>query len=479
MKLKKLIKNLSVIQIKGSKEIDITGMTANSKVVSPGNLFLAKKGKTYDGFQFIPEAVSAGANAVVTELYDPSLQNVTQIVVKNVQALEGELASRYYDHPSDDLFMVGVTGTNGKTTTTFFVKHFLEMMGKPCGVIGTVEYMVGALRYTATHTTPDVITNQRMLREMCLQKCQAAVMEVTSHALDQDRVDKINYDVAIYTNLSHEHLDYHKTLGEYADAKAKLFTSLTEDAYAVINSDCPWASRVTGATKAQKITYGLVSQADLQASNIRLNAEGTEISLTWRNESVEAFLPCIGEFNIYNALAAAAVPLIRGVNLQEVASWFSSLPRVPGRLERVKNSHGLSVFVDFAHTSDALQHALQAVRPLTKGRLYVVFGCGGERDQEKRPIMGSVAEKFADEVILTTDNPRKEDPVQILKEISKGLLRSHRIIADRREAIRTAIAALQKDDLLLIAGRGCERSQIFANHLVDFHDPTVAEELCR
>lgn len=479
MKLKKLLKDLQVTQVKGSKDIDITGMTANSKVVSPGNLFVAKRGKTYDGFKFIPEAVAAGAVAVITELYDPSLQGITQVVVKNVKAIEGELASRYYEHPSDELYMVGVTGTNGKTTTTFFVKYLLGCLGLSCGMIGTVEYVIGANHYTPTHTTPDLLSNHKMLREMRHQKCKAAVMEVTSHALDQDRVDKINYDVAIYTNLTHEHLDYHKSMEEYALAKRKLFTSLSEDACAVVNNDCPWAEVVTQGIKAQRITYAIANEADLMASEIVLNAKNTQLVLSWKGKQEETTLPCIGEFNIYNVMAAAAVPLSRGVSLKEVAEWIKDLPHVPGRLERVKNPQGLAIFVDFAHTEDALKHALQALRPLAKGKLIVVFGCGGDRDQEKRPFMGKTAEQLADFVIITTDNPRKEDPSQIVHDIVKGMTGSrHRIITDRREAILEGIREMGSDDILLIAGRGHERSQIFANQILDFHDVTVAEELC-
>jgi UDP-N-acetylmuramoyl-L-alanyl-D-glutamate--2,6-diaminopimelate ligase len=347
-------------------------------------------------------------------------------------------------------------------------------------MIGTVEYVIGAFHYNPTHTTPDLLTNHKMLREMCLQKCQAAVMEVTSHALDQGRVDQIHYNAVVYTNLTHEHLDYHRTMEEYAAAKRKLFTSLSEDSFAIVNVDCPWAEVVTRGTKAKKITYAIVHDGDLRASDITMDAHGTKLILSWQGQKEAVFLPCIGEFNIYNAMAAAAVALSRGLPLSQVIELLAHLPRVPGRLEKVANTQGLSIFVDFAHTEDALRHALKALRPLCRGKLVVIFGCGGDRDQEKRPLMGKAAEEFADRVIITTDNPRRENPPQILQDILKGMIDNrHQVISDRRQAIEEGIKHLQQGDILLIAGRGHERSQIFANQILDFHDVTVAEELCR
>ncbi len=487
MKLKKLFKELDECQIKGSKETSITGITANSKLVAPGNLFIAKKGKTHDGGHYIPEAIEAGACAILTDLFDPSLKQVVQIIHPNPLAIESTLASEYYQHPSDELFMVGITGTNGKTTISFLLKSLLDTFHGPCGLIGTIEYIVGTHRYQATRTTPDVINNHKMLREMCASGSQSAVMEVTSHALDQGRVDKIDFDVAVFSNLTLDHLDYHISMEQYCEAKKRLFMALenpsgkkTTPKWAVINNDSPWAGQIMQGCRVNCLTYGIDQKADLQATKIRLGRQGTYAAVTYQNETVECFWPLAGRFNIYNCLAAMGVMLTRGVSLKALAEKMAGLPTVRGRLEPVPNALDLKIYVDFAHSDDALLNVLETLTEIKKGKLLVVFGCGGDRDKTKRPKMAQACERFADLSIVTSDNPRSEDPQVICQEIVKGFTKQNAFFVevDRRAAIQKAIEIAEPNDIILIAGKGHETYQVFAHKTIEFDDVKVAADIC-
>lgn len=489
MKLKKLIKDLPISQVKGSKDLDITGVCANSKLVAPGNLFIARKGHTEDGTAFIPEALAAGAVAVLTDIYDPLIKHeVTQLIYPDVASIEGLLSAHYYQFPSAELFMVGLTGTNGKTTTSFLVKHLLDSVESNCGLIGTIEYIIGQHRYQATRTTPDVSTNQKMLREMVLQGCQSAVMEVTSHALDQRRVDNIDFDVAIFTNLTLDHLDYHHTMEAYAAAKNKLFTSLNHSrkkshSYpktAIVNIDNPWYFRMLEGCQANVLTYGLSSNADLSAKGITLTSKGTTLTLSYQGQQVPLRWPLVGQFNAYNCLAATAVGLVRGIPLKDIAEIMSSAPSVPGRLEIVPNALDLKIYVDFAHTDNALANVLESLQELKTGRIIVVFGCGGDRDVTKRPKMAHVCEQFADIVIVTSDNPRSENPEEIIRQINQGFTKKddYLIEIDRSNAIEKAIDIANPDDIILIAGKGHEPYQIFAHKTIEFDDRKVAAGIC-
>ena len=489
MKLKKLLKDIPIQTFKGSKEIDITGVCSNSKLVSPGNLFVAKKGRVQDGTQYIPEAIAAGAVAVLTDIYDPSFKNVAQLVHSDVSSIEAMLSAAYYQHPSDELFMVGITGTNGKTTTTFLVKHLLDKIHMPCGLIGTIEYIIGQHRYQATRTTPDVTTNQKMLREMILQGCNAAVMEVTSHALDQGRVSHIDYDVAIFTNLTLDHLDYHQTMEDYCLAKNKLFRSLDSNKkkqgknvpkMAIINRDSPWTPRILEGCKAPVFTYGIMSPADLRATNINLGPLGTDFDILYQARTYKCHLPLIGRFNVYNCLAAISVGLVRQVPIGDLIEIMRTAPFVPGRLQRVPNPLGLKIFVDFAHSDDALTNVLECLQELKKGRLITIFGCGGDRDKSKRPKMAQASEELSDISIVTSDNPRSEDPGVIAHEVIQGFTKPNKFMVelDRRMAIEKAIDMATPDDMILIAGKGHEPYQIFAHKTIEFDDAKVAAQLC-
>lgn len=491
MKLRHLLKNIRVKDIKGSKDLLITGVCSNSKLVAPGNLFIARKGRADDGSAYIPEAIASGAVAVVTDIYDPLVSKaVTQVILEDVASVEGLLAAQYYERPSDGMFMVGITGTNGKTTTSFMIKHLLHGPSTPCGLIGTIEYIIGNTRYKATRTTPDVSSTHKLLKEMVLQGCTSAVMEVTSHALDQGRVDQVDFDVAIFSNLTLDHLDYHKTMEEYAKAKQKLFLSLDpkkkKNAHsypktAIMNSDASWQKMMTEGCKAQIMTYGLVGDADVKAVDIDLSPSGTQFSIVHRGEIVSVSSPLVGRYNVYNYLAAASVGLVRKIPLQEIVEKLKSVPPPPGRLEIVENPLDLKIYVDFAHSDDALMSVLDCLQEFKKGKIIAVFGCGGNRDATKRPKMAKVCESLADVVIVTSDNPRNEAPEAIIGDIRKGFVNPDRHIyeIDRKAAIRRAIELANKEDMILIAGKGHETYQIFGHKTIEFDDRKVALELCQ
>lgn len=491
MKLKKLLKDIPVKDIKGSKEIEITGVCSNSKLVAPGNLFVARKGRAEDGARYIPEALESGAVAILTDIYDPSLKNVTQVIHPDVALLEGMLAAQYYQFSADEMFMVGITGTNGKTTTSFLIKYLLDQLQAPCGLIGTIEYIIGKHRYQATRTTPDVISNHKMLREMVLQGCKAAVMEVTSHALDQGRVQNIDYDVAVFTNLSIDHLDYHGTMEDYCSAKNKLFRSLNPDktkkkldrfpTTAVVNADSIWHKKITEGCRAKILTYGVDNAADLKASNISLSALGTCFELTYQGQNVTCSCPLIGRFNVYNYLAAISVGLVRGVSLEKLVEMMQKCPSVPGRLESVPNPLGLKIYVDFAHSDDALANVFDCLKEVKEGRIITVFGCGGDRDHTKRPLMARVCEEFSDVTIVTSDNPRSEDPQAICDEVVRGFKNkaSYQVELDRGLAIQKAIDLADEKDIILIAGKGHETYQVFAHKTIEFDDRKVALKICQ
>lgn len=486
MKLKKLLKEIPVRAIKGPKDVEVTGVCANSKLVAPGNLFVAKKGREYDGARFIPQAVAAGAVAILTDIYDPFLQDVTQIIHPNVAEIEAEVAAQYYGFPTRSLFTVGVTGTNGKTTTTYLVKQLLDALKVPCGLIGTVEWIVGKSTLPSSQTTPDAITNQRLLSEMVKNGCRAVAMEVSSHGLDQGRVREIDFDIAIFTNLTLDHLDYHQNMERYQEAKAKLFSSLGKKrkkpapAYALINADDPYGKAMVQNCQAVILTYGIDRPADLMATQIKLSEKGMQFQVEYRGVKVSFSSGLIGRFNVYNCLAAIGVGLIKGYRLEQLSEVFPSLKKVPGRLERVENGAGLNVFVDYAHTDDALKNVLQTLQEVKKGRLITVFGCGGDRDQSKRPKMGAVGEALSDVAIVTSDNPRGEEPGAIVRQVLQGFKNPTSAIVevDRKLAIHRAIRLATPEDIVLIAGKGHEPYQIIGSKTIEFDDRVVVAQAC-
>lgn len=475
MKLKRLIDPLESVTVHGSKEVEITGLCSHSQFVSPGNLFVAKKGLVHDGTRFIGDAVAAGASAILTDLYDPFLA-LPQLIHPNVAAIEALLADHYYGHPSRQMKVVGVTGTNGKTTVSFLVEHMLKKLGLPTGLIGTVEWRVGDQCLSAAGTTPDVITCHKLLREMVSAGCQAAVMEVSSHGLHQGRAAEIAFDVAAFTNLSPEHLDYHGSMDAYAEAKSILFQQLDEGGVAVLNGDDP--TRFT--TLARQLNYGINPDAELRAEEVTLKEKGLSFTVVYREARARVSSKLIGRFNVSNLLAAIGVGLGLGYSLEACVESLKGFKGVKGRLQQVPNSLKRTVVIDYAHTPDALKNVLMTVRDFAKGKVIVVFGAGGDRDQEKRPLMGEVADDLADLSILTNDNPRTEDPLEIVQAIASGYQKGKPVIEfDRKEAIAKAISFSNEGDLILIAGKGHETGQVFAHQVLPFDDFEVANQICK
>ncbi len=488
MKLKKLLKNLPIAAVRGSSEVEITGLCAHSKFAAPGALFLSKKGKEPSSGRYIAEAVSAGAAAVVTDLFDPFLRQVTQVIHHDPAALEPELARRYYGGPSEELLLVGITGTSGKTTTSYLVRALLEAMLGPTGLLGTVEWIVGKSLLPSLYTTPDLFTTSRLLREMVQQEALAAVMEVSSHALKQGRVIDLDFDVAIFTNLTRDHLDYHGNFEEYAAAKALLFEQLGRVArsrksvprWAILNADSSWSGRMVRSCCAPWLTYGLGEEAQVRGVNLVTTMEGTLFDLLHEGRTYRFSTPLIGKFNVYNMLAAIAFGLSQGWELERMAAILAQVPPVPGRLEKVVNSLGISLYVDYSHKGDALENVLKALRSISPNRMIVVFGCGGGRDTTKRPEMGRIAEELSDLVVVTNDNPRNEEPLEIVRQILAGMKSPEKAVVhlDRAQAIRFAIQSARERDVVLIAGKGNESYQIVGQRFLPFDDRIVARTIC-
>jgi UDP-N-acetylmuramoyl-L-alanyl-D-glutamate--2,6-diaminopimelate ligase len=473
MKLKKLIEGLDVKVVKGSKEIDIKGLTSNSKQVGHGFLYIAKRGLVHDGNNFVQDAINAGAFAILTDLYNPFLENVVQIISKETSKLEPILASRFFDHPHEKLFLAGVTGTSGKTTTTYLIKHLLEHTG----LIGTIECIIGEHRIKSDLTTPDSVTINKLLKEMVHENLDNAAIEVSSHALSQGRVDEILFDVAIFTNLTSEHLDYHKTFEAYGNEKAKLFSKLKKNGYAVINKDDPFSEKLLKLCKAY--TYGVEREdVDFRAEDINMSVRGVEFTLSFKGFKERFFVPLVGRFNVYNILAVIATGYIKGLNFEFMRERLKTFSPVQGRLQPIHTKNNASIFVDYSHKTDALRNVLKTLQELKKGKIITIFGCGGNRDREKRPLMARVAEDYSDLTIVTSDNPRGEEPLEIIQEIKAGFLRkSYLVEVDRKKAIEKGISLLDTGDILLIAGKGHETVQVFKEKSIFFDDVLVAEEL--
>ena len=381
MKLKDLIREWPTLKVIGSKQIEITGIASDSRTVAPGNLFIAKKGNLQSGLEFVAQAVEAGASAIVSPIYNPFLKQ-TQLIHEEPELLEAYLAARYYGRPSKDLLMFGVTGSKGKTTTTYLLRHLLQGIGQPCGLLNTIEISIGKKYLPSLLTTHDAIWNQKLLREMVDSQCKAAVLEVSSHALAQRRVLEIDFDVAIFTNLYPDHLDYHKNLEAYALEKRKLFAMAKMGIY---NADSPWTPFMREDRNG--LTFGIQEPADIRAENISLLPGKAYFTVQNHPFSISM----MGRFNIANVLGAIAAGVYLGVPLDTLSSLLAEFPGVPGRLENVPNDLGISVFIDYAHTGEALENVLQTLREIASGKIIVVFGCGGGRDPGRRPAMGRAA----------------------------------------------------------------------------------------
>jgi UDP-N-acetylmuramoyl-L-alanyl-D-glutamate--2,6-diaminopimelate ligase len=482
MLLKELLQNLPNATTKGDTGIDIQKIEYDSRRVGRGDLFVSIKGYSTDGHLFIDDAIARGAAAVVLEEDRLLQERVTTIRVPNSRQALALLAGRYYDEPWRKLRVIGVTGTNGKTTTTFMIRSIFLTAGVPTGLIGTVGYTVGQEHRPALNTTPESLDLQRLFRDMVDAGERAVVMEVSSHALSLGRTYGIEFEIGVFTNLSRDHLDFHRTFDDYLAAKLLLFKELkaSRGAKGVVNLDDPVAPAVIRSTSAPVMTFGLTADTALvRAVSVRMEPRRTLFRVETPVGSVDLQIPCIGRFNVVNALGAIAAGIAGRCDLDTIRQGLADLPQVPGRLEAIDCGQPFGVFVDYAHTPGALETVLLTVREVTPGRLLSVFGCGGDRDRGKRPEMGRISEQVADFSFVTSDNPRTEDPLEIIGEITRGMSRRDRysVLPDRREAIAAALSCARAGDTVVIAGKGHEDYQIIQGEKLHFDDREVVREI--
>jgi UDP-N-acetylmuramoyl-L-alanyl-D-glutamate--2,6-diaminopimelate ligase len=452
--------------------LEIAGVRDDSRQVKPGDLFIARKGTRTDGAKFIADAKTRGAVAVVTETTLPE-SPLPQIVVPDAGAAASILAHALLDHPTDKFKVLGITGTNGKTTVAYLLRASLGKLKQRCGMIGTVEIDDGRTRRESTLTTPGAVEVAELMAKMRDNGCRACAIETSSHSLHQGRVSGVNFAGAAFTNLTGDHLDYHKTMEEYAAAKAKLFEMLPAKAVAVVNAQDKWTDRMIRDCSARIIRYGFGKSADYRAKDISISAAGSAFLLQAPDGKEQISTHLIGKHNVENTLTAAALlGEVFGFSIGQLAAGLKDAAGAPGRLQSVRASQPFAVLVDYAHTDDALQNVLTALRPLTSGRLRVLFGCGGDRDRTKRPRMARVAQRLADDVYLTSDNPRTEDPQGILDDISAGFssVESVHVVMDRRRAIESVLSDAQANDVILLAGKGHENYQIIGTTEHHFDD---------
>ncbi len=480
MKLKQLLEGVPVIRLYGEDAVEVTGLAYASKSVGPGFVFAALRGGLHDGLDFVEEARRAGAAAILSDRPRPADFAGTWIEVPDGREALALCADNFYGRPSKELKVIGVTGTKGKTTTTYILEQILKAAGQQPGVIGTISYRGPGFEIPADRTTPEAPDLQRLLRRMLDAGATHCLIEVSSHSLDLKRVWGVRFDAAVFTNLSGEHMDYHTTMEEYFEAKKKLFYLNSKKRTAVVNIDDPWGKKLIADLPMATISYGLEPAAIVRASSYTFDKTGTTLAVEYPGGKASLTSPLLGRHNVYNILAAVAAALALNVPWAAIQQGIKTLKGIPGRLEPVANDLGLQVYVDYAHTDNALRHLLETARSLTPVRILLVFGAGGDRDRAKRERMGEVAAALADEVILTSDNPRSEDPLEIIAEIEAGLKRSgfsrYTIIPDRREAITRAVDLARKGDMILVAGKGHENSQEVKGRKTHFSDAEVLAE---
>lgn len=481
LKLTDILANVEGRLIKGKADIDINTMTIDSRKAGDGVLFIAMVGMTVDGHKFIPSAYEKGTRAVITEHEIESIpEDMTVYQVESARDALAIMAANFYGFPCRELNMIGVTGTNGKTSTTYFIESVLNYIKHKTAVIGTVEIRIGGKKRDidfATSTTPDTIELNQMLRIMADEKCDDVIMEVSSHSLELKKVKGIDFKVGIFTNLTQDHLDFHKTMENYCAAKSKLFKMCE---YGVINADDEWADKITENATCKIMTYSIEKPSDLQAKNIEYLMDRVHFTVNINGQDIRFELMVPGRFSVYNALAAIGAMVSMGVSAEDIKAGINNIKGVPGRIQNIPNDKGFNVIVDYAHTPDGLENIINAVREFTKGRIITVFGCGGDRDRTKRPIMGEIVARLGDIPIITSDNPRSEEPSSILKEVEVGVkpvTDKYEMIVDRRDAIKRAIEIAEKGDSIIIAGKGHENYQILKDKTIHFDDAEVAAEI--
>ncbi|MDA0986120.1 MAG: UDP-N-acetylmuramoyl-L-alanyl-D-glutamate--2,6-diaminopimelate ligase [Bacteroidetes bacterium] len=501
MKLGELIRDVKIIKLYNTvygqtiikDDIHISKVQYNSKKVDKSDLFVAIKGMSFDGHKFIGEAVSKGARVVVVEdessLPDALCMHlgVAKLVVSNSRITLAQMANNYFENPTQKLKVIGVTGTNGKTTTTYLIKQLLEQSNienVKVGLIGTIQYYDGVKSFSAIHTTPESIDLQELFSQMLNNKCTHVVMEVSSHALHQHRVNGINFSTAVFTNLTQDHLDYHVTMDEYLKSKKILFDNLKTDSIAIVNSDSIYCDDIIKDTKAKIIKYSRQKQSDIWANQNIFSSKGISTIInnhSPNSKSVSTSL--LGEFNLENLLAAYSTLYSMGISWNNIQSAFQNLKPAPGRLHQIKSPKNWIAVVDYAHTPDALKKCLETVRPLVKKekKIITLFGAGGDRDKTKRPIMGSIAEELSDVVVITSDNPRTENPEKIIEDILNGMKKNKLTIIepDRKSAIKKALMQAVDGDIVVVAGKGHEDYQVIGNSKIHLSDQEEIEEFIK
>jgi len=477
---------MDTIERAGNWNMEVANLTTDSRRVVPGSLFFALPGLRTDGNYYIEEAIDRGAVGIISETEGGSHRKIAYIRVKDVRSALAAAAREFYGNAGERLAVIGITGTNGKTTVATLAQYLLETEDKPVGLIGTIRYDVGKRTFPSFKTTPESVDTHAMLAQMESAGCEEVVMEVSSHGIDQKRVEGLKFELAVFLNLTQDHLDYHGDMDSYFECKTRIFTGKKGQPApetALINRDDPRAGALMAAIPetVEVRTFGENNYAMLRAENLRMDERGTRFTLKYQRNEYEVFSPLLGRYNVSNVLAVLSIALERGRDIGYLLRRLVSFPGVPGRMEKIEEGQPFQVLVDYAHTEDALRNALTMLKPIVKGKLSVVFGCGGNRDRDKRPLMTRAVLDFADRAYITSDNPRKEDVGRILKDMESAVRPDEkaktRIIEGRRQAIHGALLDAGPEDCVLIAGKGHESFQEFADTLIPFDDRAVAREL--
>ncbi len=485
MKLKKLLEGLEIKSIRGGDNREVRGIAYDSRKVEPDFLFVCLRGEYADGHDFIPEALERGAKVLVTEEDGGGRKDLTQIIVPNSCLALAKLSDNFYEHPSGKIKVIGVIGTNGKTTVTYLSEAILKVAGFEVGLMGTINYRWGGRVLPATNTTPPSLDLQRMLSEMVKAGCQLALLEVSSPSLAQYRVEGMELDLGIFTNLTRGHLDYHGDFSRYLQSQAILFQQLgerkakKEPGLALINIDDRYGRYLRRRTPGKVFTYGLSRRADIRASRISLSLTGTSFRVDTPAGALSLQVKLIGKGNIYNALSAIGVGISQGVKLSVIKEGLEKVEGVPGRFEMVEAGQDFTVIVDYAYAPQSLKNLLKMTRKMIKGKIITVFGCGGDRDKGKRPLMGRIASRYSDYSILTSDNPRSEAPGEIINQIQQGFGRraNFSVVEDRFQAIKKALSRAKKGDLVIVAGKGHESYQVLKDTVIPFDDRDVVRKI--
>ncbi|HHX59558.1 MAG TPA: UDP-N-acetylmuramoyl-L-alanyl-D-glutamate--2,6-diaminopimelate ligase [Epulopiscium sp.] len=478
MILKQILNNISYEITQGTCDLPIDTISYDSRSKMKNGLFVCIEGYTVDGHQYVSSAIENGASAIIVqkEINVEIPESITIIKVEDTRTTMAIVGANFYGHPSKDMALVGITGTNGKTTTAYLIGWILESMAKKIGIIGTIENRIGKQVIKSERTTPESLDLQRLLRTMKTEEVSHTIMEVSSHALALERVNGVRYKIGMFTNLSLDHLDFHKTVENYLEAKTKLFTMCD---IGIVNIDDPHAKAMTDIKGYKLYTFGIDKEADFKGENILITADGVQFDLVSKDGCYPIFMPIPGKFSVYNALGAIAASCLLGISIEDVITALGTVPGVPGRFQSIPTTKEFSVIVDYAHTPDGLENVLKTVQEFALSKIITVFGCGGDRDKTKRPIMAEIAGRYSDYTILTSDNPRSEDPDAILNDIEVGIKNSgqeYEKLVDREMAIKKAIQMAQKDDVIVIAGKGHEDYQILKDRIIHFDDVEMAKK---